>query len=343
MFRVPPTKIPLPSSSKFRRTGFTLIELLVVIAIIAMLIALLLPAVQQAREAARRTQTKNRLKQIGLALHNYHDTHLRFPVRNFYAVPGDTASWMLHIMPYMDRSNLYNQWQMGATHGTGSDLSTGPNASLIGTIIPGFLAASTPGETQWTYSAWTNPVQVARTDFFAPYSSGLGTLASQFPTNAHLNIGGMVSAGLSDPGTNPGVKIRDVTDGTSNTIGIVEMAGLPNPQVRGGIDNLSPTAQFVMGFSFSGNPPKLGNPDGFWAGRNAMDFNPDSFGTFFGLGNCAINCLNWGRAWGSPWSFHTGGAHVLMTDGSVQFLSESIDNITFIKMLIRNDGLPVTF
>ncbi|QDU61964.1 hypothetical protein Pan216_28300 [Planctomycetes bacterium Pan216] len=325
------------------RGGFTLVELLVVIAIIGLLVGLLLPAVQQAREAARRMQTANRLKQIGVALHNYHEAHGVFPIKNYYAIPTDTSPWMLQIMPYIGQNSLYDQWQIGAAHAAGTGFYAGPNVDLMAKVIPTFLAASTVGPTTWTLETYDPEITVARTDFFAPYSSNLGSLASQFPSGANERIGGMVHAPLNDPGTSSGIRLRDVSDGTSKTIGIVEMAGLPNPQVKGGIDSLGPTAAYVMSFSFSGSPPKLGNPDGFWAGRNALDYDPDSISSLIGLGNCAVNCLNWGRGWGSPFSFHTGGAHVLMSDGSVHFLNESLDNVTFIKLLVRDDGQTLEY
>ncbi|MSR60627.1 MAG: DUF1559 domain-containing protein [Planctomycetaceae bacterium] len=93
-----------------RRHGFTLIELLVVIAIIAILIALLLPAVQQAREAARRTQCKNNLKQFGLAMHNYHDVHNMFPINSYgYSGPVSKGSTLIHLLPYIDQAPTYNK------------------------------------------------------------------------------------------------------------------------------------------------------------------------------------------------------------------------------------------
>ena len=94
-----------------QRTGFTLIELLVVIAIIAILIALLLPSVQQAREAARRTQCKNSLKQLGIAMHNYHDVHGTFPPSMIYGSTGQHSrwwSWNVMLLPQMDRANIFN-------------------------------------------------------------------------------------------------------------------------------------------------------------------------------------------------------------------------------------------
>src|SRR6187200_2395721 len=99
-----------------KRFGFTLIELLVVIAIIAILIALLLPAVQQAREAARRTQCKNNLKQIGLALHNYHDTYMLFPAAHLDDLQGKPKlSWRVSILPYMDEAPRFNRYNFSDT------------------------------------------------------------------------------------------------------------------------------------------------------------------------------------------------------------------------------------
>jgi len=136
----------------FKRRGFTLIELLVVIAIIAILIALLLPAVQQAREAARRSTCKNNLKQIGLALHNYHDTHRVFPpgcisrsirsggqdvwedAASLTATGNQGTSWMLMILPYADQAPLYNQWNF-STNVMG-------NRAQAENDIPGFYCPS---------------------------------------------------------------------------------------------------------------------------------------------------------------------------------------------------------
>lgn len=104
------------TSRPTRNAGFTLIELLVVIAIIAILIALLLPAVQQAREAARRTQCKNNLKQLGLALHNYHDTHSVFPpgLLGRCTTPDLNASGLVMLLPYIEQNNLYSQFNFSA-------------------------------------------------------------------------------------------------------------------------------------------------------------------------------------------------------------------------------------
>jgi prepilin-type N-terminal cleavage/methylation domain-containing protein len=116
-----------PPSKRLR--GFTLIELLVVIAIIAILIALLLPAVQQAREAARRSQCKNNLKQLGLAMHNYHDVHNKFPVGHYSCCWG---TWMVAILPYIEQAQLFSLYQnSGGNDATGPRYGAAPNSTLV--------------------------------------------------------------------------------------------------------------------------------------------------------------------------------------------------------------------
>ena len=141
------------------RTGFTLIELLVVIAIIAILVSLLLPAVQQAREAARRTECKNHLKQIGLALHNYHDAHGAFPL----GLTAHGAGWSAMLLPYLDQSNIYNTLVF-AENGAGNWDVAGPNQSALQTLIPVFRCPSdapssldTSSQSRFATAAKTSP------------------------------------------------------------------------------------------------------------------------------------------------------------------------------------------
>jgi len=349
-----------------RKTGFTLIELLVVIAIIAILIALLLPAVQQAREAARRTQTKNNLKQIGLALHNYHDSHNRFPVNNYYYVPTktagttpatgeDTASWALMIMPYLDQSAIYNKWKFGAALAEGKKFHQSSNAELMGTPVTTFRSMSSPGKSTWDYDG----TKVATIDFSAPYSSDLGAwrTAGGFPSNAASQIGGMVSnaantSAAQTPATKTqgGLRIRDVTDGLTNTIGIVEMAGFPDTAFNENLmkQKVGSVYNMVMPNTFLDPVARQSYPDGFWAGRNSVDMNTSDFGLPYFCGTSVINCSNFtdspmGYGIATPYSYHTGGAHVLASDGSVQFLSQSMDHLLYLRLLIRNDGQVASF
>ncbi len=155
----------LANSRRRAARGFTLIELLVVIAIIAVLVSLLLPAVQQAREAARRTQCKNNLKQMGLALANYESSLNCFPPARLGRFVGGTwddgwECWTMMVLPYLDQVNLYNQYNNSLRWNDPG------NAQLVGTIIPGYVCPSTPNDTRTDLNS-TNSPQPAAGDYSA--------------------------------------------------------------------------------------------------------------------------------------------------------------------------------
>ena len=219
------------------RRAFTLIELLVVIAIIAVLIALLLPAVQQAREAARRTQCRNNLHQLGLALHNYHDTHQCFPPGNVQATAGGAPrhSWFTMILPFVDEASIYNAYNFDI-HCEGAENTTVGRSLIIQFCCPSDPA---PGVTatrrQSTYVGNMGSGQNSRTN--PPPAAGQGL----FWMNSR-------------------VRVRDIRDGTSQTFAGGErsllLSGEPPAWVYGNYGyNISNTAMQMNNFGCSGSTP----------------------------------------------------------------------------------------
>lgn len=267
------------------RKGFTLIELLVVIAIIAILIALLLPAVQQAREAARRSTCKNNVKQIGLALHNYHETYNTFPAawfRNGSAEPG--WGWGVAILPAMDQKPLFDQLNTSV-----NPIPVAGNANTQ-TVLPAYRCPSDTGPA----------INANRGNHGT--SNYMGVFGSNSAGSATINNGdGIFSASSS-------ISFRDITDGSSNTVGITERA-------YGRVGTVTYNGAIWAGM--------------YEAGRNAS--------TIRGIQNTGANRINGTEAWAAS-SQHTGGVHFLLMDGSVRFISENIDGATMEDLAQRNDG-----
>lgn len=219
-----------------KRRAFTLIELLVVIAIIAILVSLLLPAVQQAREAARRTQCKNNLKQIALALHNYHDTVNVFP----WGFDERETLWTAMILPQIEQQNLYATLIWQETGPGNWDAVGSPNTRACSTVIPAFRCPSMPLEPRDNEGITGRvPVSYRGVAGALVASDDASTRPAGFNTAAHtaleqLNLDGMFY-GCSN------IKMRDITDGTSNTIMIGE----------------SRTSVYVK----DGQPPDCGQPN----------------------------------------------------------------------------------
>ena len=305
---------------RLRRSGFTLIELLVVIAIIAVLIALLLPAVQQAREAARRTQCKNNLKQMGLALHNYHDTFLCFPP-GYVGAPGDNDcasihpaapgwGWTVAILPYIDQTPLYNQ--LGASSikqavcSTPSGAQSAPavgNAALQDTLITAYQCPSATDPN-------LNPARVAGADHAKSNYAGVAGLdwTGIDPVTGFRAV-------FVD-GTKGVVRIRDCTDGTSNTVAVGE-------KFRRDLDgNLTvQTAGEYYGAMWAGTPPDTQISSA--VGRLGLT------GSSFAVNGGSVNAFA---------SRHVGGAQFALTDGSVRFVSENADQNTLSRLGTMNDG-----
>jgi len=322
------------------RAGFTLVELLVVIAIIGVLIALLLPAIQMAREAARRMQCGNNLKQIGLALHNYESTHRRWPRQATGPLPGQDyneprSSWITAILPYVEQTSLHAQYDLKF------NWHDPVNQSAVSTRLAVLNCPSAPRRDgfEWTVlvsyasSTTTTPTLAAR-DFY------------KGATTDYTNVGGVSTAlnnslpqRLDDP-LNSGilksdaVALAEVTDGLSNTILVAECAGRPNLYQLG---RLIPDGSAPKTWSGSASVSRPFPTGGVWAshskgflidGAQATGFTSTSPGT------CAINCSNDNEIY----AFHPGGAMSLMADGSVRLLTQAISVPTLAALVSRAGG-----
>lgn len=303
------------------RSAFTLVELLVVIAIIGVLVGLLLPAVQAAREAARRMQCQNNLKQIALALHNYSSAHGSFPSHAYYSDRGDGSyhysGWVPQILPYFEESALGDLYDYRAS------FFDPENQEAIETKLTTFECPSTPGGAELipsvrhrNSSGWH--IDTSRSAYAADYAGNRGynnpVIMPGVATPARL--------GMFDEQRN--LSFRDVTDGTTHTIFVLESAGRAHWYVNGRL------------FDAEAN---FGGWHDYWAGTNsgwAYGFQDDGQTRY---GPRTINATN---KWANPYSFHVGGLNCAMTDGSVRFLTEQIDAVTFFQACSRAGGEPTS-
>ncbi len=312
------------------KRGFTLIELLVVIAIIAILIALLLPAVQQAREAARRTQCKNHLKQLGLALHNYHDVATTFP-HNAVPQSGGVAdrrrgpSWMLRLLPYIDQAPAYNQMTFNGTDWTAQD---GPNlnaAVIVKLMVPGVNCPSSPlpvVDTKGGVHQRSHYVGICG----SYYKGGTTTTLAGLPyvdSYGRTVYNGVMTAAAAD--SRP-VRMRDITDGTTNTMIISEQGDYLRDATNTTVDR---TSSGHWGGAWS-----CGGGAGTWTQSVTTLRYP--IGTFSGTGNTQPYEVNIPLV-----SAHTGGVQATLADGSVRFISENIDFATLTTLCDKQDGAVV--
>lgn len=309
-----------------RRPGFTLIELLVVIAIIAVLIALLLPAVQQAREAARRTQCKNNMKQIGLALHTYADSFQYFcpggislsgpPAANWCVGSPSykgRAPWTVFLLPYLDQTAVYNRFNFS------EDFTVLADAAVYQGSVTNDAAFKLPMPVYWCPSDPNANSTTNIGNYRGVQGGGAGlhdcnpATGIKFYTNGILYI-------------NSKIGFRDITDGASNVL----MAGESFYNTT-----LSDTtiAQRAQGWASAAStrtdgalPPTLAST---WKGINSFPYNPATTSYLYYMADFFS-------------SRHVGGAQFLMGDGSVHFLSQNIDSNTFQSLGIRNDGAPLS-
>jgi len=322
-----------------RYSAFTLIELLVVIAIIAVLIALLLPAVQQAREAARRTQCKNNLKQYGLAIHNYHDTYGYFPIGGT-GWPWDPApnggpkiSWQIRILPFADQAPIYNSFPMIQNDAKAST-PAGSNKAYWANIMPYSLCPSDahmienplwgnggPAQTNYSGSlgSQTTPSNDSNCQPFLSFAEKNGDHGNVWGKG---NLSGMFARIMAH------IKMGDVSDGTSGVIMVGEILGDCVDHEGGAWDvngNGNAHASTVTPINNMETCAYLG------AGQTPL-------GVAFGTG-CRVKS-NWDYSWGFR-SAHVGGAQFLFVDGSVKMLSQNIDMQTYQRLGGRADNRPI--
>ncbi len=344
-----------------RRRGFTLIELLVVIFIIAILIAILLPAVQQAREAARRSQCQNNLKQIGLALHNYHNLHKTFPPGAIYTqftnntpstsqrqtVPTEAVqmnsatlqyhgtSWMLHILPQMERKDLSGNWLY--------TLNVFDNGMTTSTIF--------------------NPFQPAQKDiagFYCPTRRGdmnIGKLSYvKRPDSANPmpgGAGGLWSRGGNDYSGCAGNNLL-FNDMAMGAAGRPMYALLPD-QIQNDMLQVYNPSPINRGVFYVNSKTRMadisdGSSQAFLVGENARLNSPtviiqqSSDGWAWGGAATLFTTrggLNKGQSYDSPASDHESGAFFLFADGRVNFINQNLNLDTFKKLSSINDGFTV--
>jgi prepilin-type N-terminal cleavage/methylation domain-containing protein/prepilin-type processing-associated H-X9-DG protein len=321
-------------SPRGRRTAFTLIELLVVIAIIAILIALLLPAVQQAREAARRTQCKSQLKQIGLAVHNYESTHSCFPpgqIRmGFTTQPRVRGwSWFVQLLPYFEQGPLYNKWDFG-------DPLVNESNGNTAVILPVLLCpSSTPSA-----NPFTKPSGVKYA--LSSYGGSGGT--QSHPPSATAGDGIFMGTGptITTPATvqHGLVKIRDVIDGTSNTLLVGERNHTDKNYDTFATAGIATNPMGGWGY-WSPTGGQLGLTDVTMSSFGRINYLlPYTTTTNPGLSSSAtfdaapevIQRLN---AFGS---WHVGTANFCLADGSVKSISENVDMVVFRGVSTRGKG-----
>ena len=286
-------------SHTIRRRGFTLIELLVVIAIIAVLIALLLPAVQQAREAARRSQCKNNLKQMGLALHNYEETHRRFPSSGQGLGSGplgqnfDRHALFTHILPFLDQGGRYNQFDFGSYYN-----QTAANQAIAKGVISGYLCPSAS-----LRSGNTDAQGYGAIDYGATIHTNID------PNTGLPNSTFMVHGGLRWECTRMG----QITDGTSSTMAIGEDVGRHDQMNSLYDDPVTP--------SVKRSHWRWAEPDNAFGVSFTPNFHRNPFG---GPATCLWKDMNCGPN-DELFSFHIGGTHALFCDGHVQFITDNMD------------------
>jgi prepilin-type N-terminal cleavage/methylation domain-containing protein len=320
-------------STTIRRSGFTLVELLVVIAIIGILVALLLPAIQAAREAARRIQCTNNMKQIGLAILNYEGTKRELPLAYTPNYPGDqnkgpcnaTTKFqnpsnglkrhfvLTFILPYLEQQPLYDRIDLDQ-HWNSTTLSTTKNSKnieVVSTDIPDFVCPSAPSRSRTFTTDYFAIVDINDTDY-CTYIEGTGLARTKRTQDRLLTMLGDIP-----------IPVRKVTDGMSKTFMFFESAGRPLlfDHQKAQIGEMAP-------LTLSGGLKYF--TDTQWADERVYALWGNSPTATCGI-TTIMNCDNYAEIY----SFHPGGAIILLGDGSADLVNEDTDIDTFVSLLTR--------
>jgi len=335
-----------------RRVGFTLVELLVVIAIIGILVGLLLPAVQAAREAARRMQCSNNLKQLGLSIHNHESTYKHIPAwgrvipaAQYPTTPANpynqraTYGVLFRLLPFMEQNNIYQIYDLRRSYidpiNMSPPLGTAPIAGLA--TVPVFICPSTPvvpsdygpffAQSGLPIGA-TVPYVMPRTDYrpIRAIRNNLNQCVGLPFTTTH---NAMMSVPNGDITTRFTCTFSEVSDGLSNTLCFVEQAGMQKRYFRGRPIPGNTLLDGGLGLnSFYGDVNVAREIRGY-SGADIM--SPTAPG-------CTV-INTWNEE--NPYSFHTGGIQAVRGDGSVFFLNQSVDNQVLVGLISRNGGETV--
>lgn len=364
----------LPSADpRGSRGGFTLIELLVVIAIIAVLASLLLPAVQSARESARRSQCQNNLKQIGLAVHNFHDSKGNLPSSGRPSAASTVRIGIfVKLLPYIEQKTLWDQYDLTTNWSSATNAGTAASPGVTAQRIKTYECPSSPKHSGlldhnpdgWSGSGpWTGVVAVGdyagslgvdpylAANWTAANPSGPAILGSASRVSTVNTASGVTDTNGFMP-KNSSLTLGDITDGLSNTIAVWESGGRPFVYRRGTLVNndivkahtngggwARPASDILFAASNQKGDliPGATAGDFFLNRTNGYDHKTEAYSTTGYSGSSAAE--TYGTEGSSqPYSFHAGGVNALLGDGSVRLINEDISVAIAAALVTRSGG-----